>query len=137
MNLNPPLPSGIPYTWTRTDHFIHTGIYQYVMVCESTAFHVMVGSSMYRYISNRYFQNMVYNSVYCIKELMVFHSGGIDFRLIYGGIYFLCTSQHILVLQVQDNPFSSMLCTSNVYTYTCRYILSCTHTHKGHNHFSL
>jgi hypothetical protein len=30
--------TGTPYTWTRTDDFVHTGMYLrlYVLVCEST-----------------------------------------------------------------------------------------------------
>jgi hypothetical protein len=47
------------------------------VVCENTALHVLVCTSMYRDIPDRYFQNMIYTSIYCIKELMVFHSGGI------------------------------------------------------------
>jgi hypothetical protein len=131
--------SGIPYTWTRIDDFVHTGmdLYVIVLVCESTALSVLVCTGIYRYVPNRYFQNMVYSSIHCIKALMGFHPGGIDLRLIHGGLHFPRTVQHILVLQVQTNPFSSKRCTNNVYTFTQRYILSCTHTHKGHNHFSL
>ena len=111
--------SGTPYTWTKTDDFVHTqGMYRYVLVCGSTAFHVLVCTGKYRYVPNSNYQNMVYTGVYRNKELMVFHSGGIDFRSIRGGIHFSRTAQHILVLQVQNNPFSSKLYTKNVYTGT-------------------
>ncbi len=114
--------SGIPYTWTRTDDFVHTGMYRHVLVCGSTAFHVLVCTGIYRYVRNSNYQNMVYTGTYRIKVLMVFISGGVDFRSIHGGIHFSRTAQHILVLQVQNNPFYSKLCTKNVYTGTLLYI---------------
>jgi hypothetical protein len=112
-------------------------MYWYVLVCGSIAFHVLVCTGIYQYVPNSNYQNMVYTCIYSIKELMAFRSGGIDFRSIHAGIRFPRTAQHILVLQVQNDPFSSKLCTKNVYTGTYRYIRSCTHIHKGHNHFLL
>ncbi len=75
--------------------------YWYVPVCTVMWEYIISLSGMYQYMPVCTKQQLSEHRIYWyyhIKELVVFHSGCIDFRSIHGGIHFPRAAQHILVL---------------------------------------
>ncbi len=96
------LPSGITTTWTRPDDFVHQGISQYILVW---GFH----TDSYWYIPP-YTKQARYIPVYTVsKKWWYFNRWGLAFRSNHACIHFPRTVQHILVLQLQNDPCSMQL----------------------------
>ncbi len=100
-----------------------TGMYWYVRVL--AALHVLVYRYIPECIKQVFSEHCVYTSIYCIKELVVFHSGVIDFRSIHGGIHFPRTAQHIMCFKRKIIHFlASCVRTMYIHVHTgiCCYV---------------